>query len=261
MKEINHKSIIAILVIYTLIIGGYGISQFITKTTPESNQEYYEDEMNTANAYITVGDHKKAAEHYKKAAIANNNNQETLFQLANSQYNAKQYEDAEKTFEQVENWGQTRTDYWLIRTENISNLLTTINNIEKAKKYSQKVDNFITDKEGAWLYLTTKAKIYLAEYKYYRIKRNNYAPATKEENQAKETFLATLKDLENVSINRNDTHIMEYRNDLWNQYITFPNSKYQSKFENSLELEKIPYTAEDIERIKRYRPQDDFLEK
>ena len=42
---------------------------------------------------------------------------------------------------------------------------------------------------------------------------------------------------------------MNYRSDLWNQYITFPDFNYESKFDNLPELEKIPYTQEDIERL------------
>lgn len=260
MREINSKSIVAIAIIYVLVVGGYGVSQLV-KNSQINNQEQYNDAIDTASAYLLVGDHQKATEQYKKAAKADHNNPETLFKIACFQYNAKKYDAAENTFKQIEKWGETRADYWLIRTENMSNLLTSIKNINKAIKYSHKTDTFVTDKEQSWLYLTTKAKIYLAEYKYYRIKRENYAPATQEENQAKEVFLATLKDIENIARSRSDRHIMEYRTDLWNQYITFPNFKYQSEFENAPELEKIPYTQDDIERIKQHRPQDDFPDK
>lgn len=262
MKEINQKSIIALLVIYIMIVGGYGIFQLIKPSQQQTvNKEQFNEEMNTANAYITVGDHGKATEHYKKAAEANNDNPETLFRLACSQYNAKQYEDSEKTFEKIEYWGKVRSDYWLIRTENMSNILTSIQNINKAKKYSQKVDSFVTDKEGVYLYLTTKAKIYLEEYKYYRIQRKNFEPATQKEIDAKETFLATLKDLKEISLKRNDSHIMRIRDDLLLQYQAFPDFKYESEFDNLPELEKMPYTQEDIERIKQHRPQDDFPQK
>lgn len=266
MKEINQKSIIVLFVIYTLIVGGYGVFKIISdkveqKQTNSQNEEIYNDYLNTANAYITVGDNQKAAEQYAKAAKLKNNKPEILFKVACQQYNAHQYEEAENIFAKIENWGETYSDYWLMRTENMSNILTSIKNINKAKKYSQKMDGFVTNKEDVWLYLTTKAKIYLEEYKYYRIQRKNYTPITQEEIDAKETFLETLKDLETIAHNRKDSHIMNYRSDLWNQYITFPDFNYESKFDNLPELEKIPYTQEDIERIKLHRPQDDFPQK
>lgn len=262
MKEINQKSIIALLVIYIMIVGGYGIFQLIKPSQQQTvNKEQFNEEMNTANAYITVGDHEKAAEHYQKAAKLKNNEPKLLFSVACQQYNSHQYEEAENTFAQIERWGNNRSDYWHIRTENMSNLLTSINNINKAKKYSQKVDSFITDKDGGWLYLVTKAKIYLAEYKYYRIKRKSYEVATQKEIEAKETFLAILKDLETISLNRQDSHIMRQRDDLLYQYQSFPDFHYESEFDNLPELEKIPYTQEDIERLKQHRLQDDFPSK
>ena len=262
MREINSKSIVAIAIIYVLVVGGYGVNQLLTKNSNQSeSEEYYQDVMDTANAYVSVGDFQKAAEQYQKAAELSDDDPDTLLRLASSQHNAKQYADAEKTLSVIEYWGSQKDHYWIFRAENMAKNLITIENIDKAIEYSKKADSLITDKENVWLYLTSKAKIYLEKYKYYRSKRENYAPATQEENQAKETFLATLADLENISISRNDRHIMEYRTDLWNQYITFPNFKYQSEFENAPELEKIPYTQDDIERIKQHRPQDDFPDK
>ena len=54
---------------------------------------------------------------------------------------------------------------------------------------------------------------------------------------------------------------MRIRDDLMYQYRTFPDLKYESKFDNTPELEKMPYTQEDIERFKKHRPQDDFPSK
>ena len=262
MKEINQKSIIALLVIYIMIVGGYGIFQLIKPSQQQTvNKEQFNEEMNTANAYITVGDHEKAAEHYQKAEKLAPQDIDVAIRLAAAQSNAGKYESAEITLNKIEKACVNRLDYWSLRTENMSNDLISIENINKAIKYSQKTDNLIINKENSWLYQITKAKIYLAEYKYYRIQRKYYESATQNEIDAKETFLATLKDLKEISLKRNDSDIMRIRDDLLLQYQAFPDFKYESEFDNLPELEKIPYTQEDIERIKQHRPQDDFPQK
>lgn len=231
-----------------------------TRNLTPSKKEVFSDSVKTGDAYVYYGDHKKAIEQFKQAEQLNPKDKQTLYRLASSQHNAGQYEEAEQTLKKLENSERGSADYWAFRAENISKKPDSLKNIKCAVKYLEKAYS-LTSYKDLLPFLKTRAEIYLNEYKYYRQKRQTRESVCSAEKIAKEKLLNALNDLQAVAIKNNDSYYKTIHDDLYNQYLFFPDGKYKSAFEDLPQLDEIEYTQKDIERVKINRPQDNYPDK
>ena len=250
MNEINIKHLIYLLIIFVLIVGGYGI--YIENTDKTAKEKQYNEIMNEANAYVTVGEAKKAANYFKEAEKIKPDDEKTLSYLLTSQMNAGLYSEAENTFKKLAKFDDS-SDFWYQRAQNMSNMMTNINNINLAVEYIDKAYNTAEYKQDLFL-LSVRAKIYLEEYMYYWRKKSTNITEKREKTKAAISEFGQQASKQNV-----DYRLNEY-NYYYQQFYN-PHLKISNPEENMPELETIKYSQEDIERIKRNRPQNNYPQK
>ena len=247
----EYKKYILILFIALMIIPvGIFIEHISGKPTKltQEEQKKYDEAIEKADEHVFFGEDEKTIDTLKEAEKINPEDVQTLYRLSSAQYNAKQYEEAEKTFKKLESSERNNANYWYLRAENISNIPDNLTNIKLAVKYIENCNKKVpVNYEKAPIELETEAKIYLQEYKYYRKLRAEEQPASKNEIAAKTKFLKVIDEFKNNRYCKNDSHWITIRDDLYNQYIFFPNGNYKSPFNNAPELEKFVPTQEDYE--------------
>lgn len=223
-----------------------------TKNLNPEEKEKFTEAMETADAYVYLGDDKKAVEEFKKAQKLNPNDRQTLYNLASSQHNAKLYEVAEETLSKLEGAEANSPDYWSFRATNIHKKPNSLKNINLAVEYMEKAYNLASYKTSP-LFLENRASIYLEQYKYHRQRRTNPDKASRAEITAKNKFLYALRDYKDEAVRQNDQFLLKVHDDMYNQYIAFPDKKYKSMYSRGFELQKIDYTQDDIEKAKQIR--------
>lgn len=266
MKEYKNLSLFLLCLLAVSALAYYGAKPnnpknteiYDTKNLTPEQKVAFDDSIKTGDAYVYYGDHEKAVKSFKQSEQLNPQDRQTLYRLASSQYNAKQYQEAEQTLKKLEKSEYNDAGYWSFRAENMSRMPDSLKNIKLAVKYVERAYNLSKYKDS-WMFLETRAKIYFEEYKYYKLRRlNGTEDRTKDENKVKEKFLNALNDLNNLAISKNDSLIKAHHDDLYSQYLSFPNGSSKSDFEDLPELQPVEYSKADIERIKNNRPQDNL---
>lgn len=247
----EYKKFILILFIALMVIpAGIFIEHISGKPaelTPEE-QKKYDDAIEKADEHVFFGEEEKTINALEKALEIKPEDVEATYQLFSAQFNAKQYEQAEETLKKLESSEKNKANYWYLRAQNINKISNNLENIKLAVKYIEKCNKVAGDVEKAPIELETEARIYLEEYKYYRKLRTNDQPASKNEIAAKTKFLKVIDEFKNNRYAKNDSHWISIRDDLYNQYLFFPNGNYKSPYDNAPELEKFTPTQEDYER-------------
>ena len=284
MKEYNKLSVglfVVLVAFATFCIhenakSNRGMEIYDTKNLTTKEKEEFKDSVKTGDAYVYYGDHQKAVEEFKKAEQVNPEDKQTLYRLASSQHNAKQYEAAENTLAKLENIENDFDGYWSFRARNLSYIPTSLDNMKKAAVYYEKAAQIYISKDSYMTY-ELKANIYFNLYKYYRAQRSDTDSATQDEIYASQKFFEALAEIKRIAnerkICRDETdrfkgpHCEKYYDDikgihdkLYKQYKAFPNGPYEQE-SPTLELQPIEYTQADIEKIKNNRPQYNYPRK
>lgn len=249
--------ILCILNINNEIKSDRGMDIYDTKKLSIVEKKSFKESIKTGDAYVYYGDHEKAAKEYKQAEIINPNDKQTLYRLASSQHNAKQYEEAEKTLAKLANLEINSAGYWSFRATNLSYIPTSIENMKKAAIYYEKAAQRYISKDSYMTY-ELKANIYFNLYKYYRAQRNDSQPASQDELFASKKFFEALAEIKRLSEDRDYYgNIKELYKNLYNEYNEFPHGTPESKLAQELPR-LIEYTQDDIENHKRNRPRYNF---
>lgn len=252
-----------------------GMEIYDTKKLTTQQKDEFKDAINTGDAYVYYGDSQKAVEEFKKAEHVNPEDKQTLYRLASSQHNAKQYEEAEKTLARLENLESDSSGYWSFRAQNLSNIPTSLDNMKRAADYYEKATQIYISEESYMTY-ELKANIYFNLYKHYRSQRSDSENATQDEIFASKKFFEALADLKRIANARkicNDKtesfkgpHCYKYYDDikalhdkLYDKYKAFPNGTYVEP--PVLELQPVEYTQKDIDNFKKNRPQNNLPRK
>ena len=283
MKEYNKLSagLLVLLVgfsafcFYDNAKSNRGMEIYDTSALSRKQKESFKDAIRTGDAYVYYGDPQKAVEEFKKAELVNPEDKQTLYRLASSQHNAKQYEEAEKTLAKLENLEMNSSGYWSFRAQNLSKIPTSLDNMKRAATYYEKATQIYISEESYMTY-ELKANIYFNLYKYYRGKRSDVEPATQDEAYASKKFFEALADLKRIAnvrkICHDETesfkgaHCHKYYDDikalhdkLYAKYKAFPNGTYVEH--PVIELQPIEYTQKDIDNFKKNRPQNNYPRK
>lgn len=279
MKEFNKLStgLFVLLVAFSAFClydnakSNRGLEIYDTKKLTTKEKEVFKDAIKTADAYVYYGDHQKAVEELKKAEKLNPADIQTLYHLASSQHNAKQYEDAEKTLAKLENAEINIADYWSFRARNLSNVPTSLNNMKRAAEYFEKSMELATFKDSYMTY-ELKATIYFNLYKYYRGQRTSAQEASQDELSASKKFFEALAEIKRIaderkicrdeSENFKGYHCERYYDDIksihdkfYSKYKAFPNVINEESAPPFPKLQTLEYTQADIEYNKKHRPQ------
>lgn len=213
----------------------------------EPEMKKYKEAIDYADAYTTVGDRQKAVPYLEEAVKIVPENLDTLYRLATSQSEAKQYEKAEKTFAKIAEFDSLSPNFWYFRAENMFKSGKNIENLRTAQKFIDKAYNLYPPKDSLFL-LNLRAEIYFEEYKYYQSSSPNSVNAKIYE----EKFLKVLSEFGKEAEKQNNPVSATDYNYLREKHRAFLEGR-TAKSPYSGELQKIKYSQQDIEDIKNHK--------
>ena len=213
------------------------------KLSEQEKQQFY-SLLEQGNKEVTQGDWSRAIQCYEAAYKINPQDKQVTQDLLSAYLNTKNVDKAEYLFKKTEKEEENNAHYWSLRAENISNKPDSLKNIKLAVNCVDKAYELAQRKNDLFL-LSIRAKIYLNEYKYYRLHREKPNLPTKREKAIKEKCRMANNQFRDEILKQNVNYRLAEYEYISSELFNFPNIKTPEPYSELPSLDPIPESEAD----------------